>query len=631
MTSEMTGKKNIFLLVFEWIVNCYDNSFFERIMTKIFGFFQNGAETSLIADFFRNHFSNGNLWNKSRTAAAVRFPFAFCRQYYHRHEIQIESIKAKSGVYRFLKNADKISMRDYGTVLLSLGAGMLFGIAIFMKWNSVLHIGINIFVFLCGLFLCLSDNSFSNLKNQSFIVKFLKKTISLEVSEQDKDRVCLPLPHIRVIVFFALIAGFAIFAAEPAGAAVGVIAAAAIIVILWKTPAGVFLFVPLSAILPTMALVGLVGLTFVSFVLHLLFGRRAEYVSTPFQSWIAVFLGLSCYAALSSMAVVSSMQILMVYIAFTLAYLLIVNTIKERSQWTALVILFVLAAAIVALYGIFQNFFVTSTTTSWVDEKMFSDIKTRVYSTLDNPNVLGQYFIMMIPIAFVLLLKMRGGFEKLLYTGCNLVMLACLMYTWSRGAWLGVLIGIAFFIILKDRRWLVLCIAGLLLMPSVLPASILERLTSIGNLKDSSTAYRVAVWIGSLRLLKDYWFCGIGIGPDAFLEIYPQYALGGAGFALHSHNFYIQWVVDMGIAGLFVYLGIIAAGFKQISQVKEKDTLIKNVLLAMSGALLGYLFHGMAENLWYNYRMILVFWIYFGVLQSGAMIAGLTKGREVIR
>ena len=167
-------------------------------------------------------------------------------------------------------------------------------------------------------------------------------------------------------------------------------------------------------------------------------------------------------------------------------------------------------------------------------------------------------------------------------------------------------------------------------MPSVLPASILSRLTSIGNMKDSSTAYRVAVWIGSARMLRDYWFCGIGLGPDAFLKIYPQYALGGADFALHSHNFYLQWIVDMGIVGILVYFWIIITGFKQICSIKEKDTVIKNVLLAMSGAILGYLFHGLAENLWYNYRMILVFWIFFGILQSGAAIAGGIDKEDII-
>ena len=116
------------------------------------------------------------------------------------------------------------------------------------------------------------------------------------------------------------------------------------------------------------------------------------------------------------------------------------------------------------------------------------------------------------------------------------------------------------------------------------------------------------------------------------MSVYPKYALGGADFALHSHNFYLQWIVDLGIAGIFIYLGIVITGLKKIASVKEKNTVIKNVLLAMAGGMLGYLFQGVAENLWYNYRMILVFWIYFGIIESGVMLAdGGKQRKDVIR
>lgn len=624
----MTENKNIFLVIFNWIVNCYDHSLFEKMISGFFGFFTKNSPNSVIIDFFKNHFSSGRVWQKSHAAAVVRSPFAVCRRFYHRHEGFIEDIKSKSGVLNFLCSAGKIPLRDYGTIFLALGVGMSAGIAFFVKWDNIVYIALTAGVYLTGAILCLSEQSFRFIAAGSRIILFMRRTVSQYDSPVKPSRESTGIQHLIAIWVLALVIGCFMFAFEPIAVIGGLFGAAIVILILWRTEIGVFLFVPLSAILPTMALIGLVGLTLVSFILHLLLSKRAEYISTPFQAWIAVFLGLSVYSALTSTALASSLQILMVYVVFTMAYTLIVNTVKDRSHWTALVILFVAAAVIIALYGIFQNFFLQSTTQSWVDEEMFTEIKKRVYSTLDNPNVLGEYFILLIPMAFALFLKMYGGLRKSFYAACNFIMFACLMYTWSRGAWLGVVLGLVFFLLLKDRRWLVVCVAGLLIMPSVLPAGILERLTSIGNVKDSSTAYRVAVWIGSLRMLKDYWFCGIGLGPDAFLEIYPQYALGGAGFALHSHNFYLQWMVDMGFVGLFVYLGIIVTGFKQIASVVEKNTLIKNILLAMSGALLGYLLHGMAENLWYNYRMILVFWIYFGILQSGVIIAGGVEQRK---
>ena len=175
--------------------------------------------------------------------------------------------------------------------------------------------------------------------------------------------------------------------------------------------------------------------------------------------------------------------------------------------------------------------------------------------------------------------------------------------------------------IMKDRRWATVCIVMLLILPFVLPESIMSRITSIGNMKDSSTAYRVSVWIASLRIAKDYWLGGIGLGSGAFERIYQNYALNGAGFALHSHNFYIQLVVEMGILGLVVFVAIIFMSFKQIASLKDNNSVNKNVALAIGGALIGYLFQGIAENLWYNYRMVLIFWIYLAILQSGVVLS----------
>lgn len=624
----MSEKKNIFLLIFDWIVNCYDNSFFEKVMKKIFGFFEKNIPGSGILGFFSRR--DGSIWRKSRAAEIVRSPFSACRSFYRRNETKIENIKKQSGAYRFFKDAANISLRDFGVLALALAAGTAVGNTFFSMWSSAASVAAVIVFAVIGAYFCISGEAYSTLASDSAIIRFVKKTVSYYDNFERRYTEPIPLKNKKLFAAVSFAAGLVLFSRMPLGAMCGILGAAVVAAILYNTKIGVYLFVPLSAILPTMASVGIIAVTLVSFVLHMAFGRKAEYVSTPFQPCIAVFLGLAAYAALTGTAVLSSVKILMIYVIFTLAYVLIVNTVRTRSEWTALVVLLIFAAALVALYGIYQNYFLTMTTQSWVDEKMFTDIKKRVYSTLDNPNVLGEYFIMMMPIAFALLVRMRGNYQKAVYALCNMLMFVCLMYTWSRGAWLGVIIGIVFFVLLKDRRWLILCVAGILLMPSVLPASILSRLTSIGNMKDSSTAYRVAVWIGSARMLRDYWFCGIGLGPDAFLKIYPQYALGGADFALHSHNFYLQWIVDMGIVGILVYFWIIITGFKQICSIKEKDTVIKNVLLAMSGAILGYLFHGLAENLWYNYRMILVFWIFFGILQSGAAIAGGIDKEDII-
>lgn len=613
--------KNIFSALFAYIVNCYDNSRFEKVMSAIFGFFGKRLSGSAILGYFKNNFSNGAVWNKSLAHRAVNAPFEACLRIRSKNWERTERAKSKSAAYSFMKNAGNVSLRDFGRLLLSLAAGLALGSAIFGKTDDIINAAVTLATLFAGLFLYCFRGGFNEVKTGSVAVKLIRKAFDDETLIRSVTPETVKIKHIRPLCILAFASGGLLFANAPSEACVGVCVAGAAVAILYDTKIGVYLFAPFAALMPTMAAAALVLLTFVSFVLHLMFDEKAEYVSTPFQPFIALFLGLAVFSAVTGAAPLSSMKILTLYFTFTLGFVLVVNTVKTRKDWTILVVLCVLAAALVALYGVYQNFFGAASARSWVDEKMFTDIKTRVYSTLDNPNVLGEYLIMLMPVAAAVFVSAKGSLQKTLYAACNLVMLACLMYTWSRGAWIGVVIGIAFFALLKDRRWLVACVAVLLLMPSVLPESILSRITSIGNTKDSSTSYRVAIWTGSVRMLKDYWFCGIGLGPDAFLKIYPRYALGGADFALHSHNFYLQWIADMGFMGIVVYFGIILTGLKRIASVSEKNTMIKNVMLAATGAIFGYLFHGMAENLWYNYRMILIFWVYFGIIQSGAAIA----------
>ena len=404
-------------------------------------------------------------------------------------------------------------------------------------------------------------------------------------------------------------------------ATVALIGAAGVVLILLNTSLGIFLTVIAAPIMPTMVCAGLVVLTAVSFVIKLLLGKEKIYTVTQPSLFIVGFLLVALFSSLTSFNIAKSVQSYVLYLVFAFAYFLIVNNIKTKNQWYNLVVVFVLAGLLVGLYGVYQNFFVTVTDTSWIDEDMFEEIQTRVYSTFDNPNVLGQYLVMAIPVAFALLWSDRRLGAKAVYAGITVVMMACLVFTWSRAAWVGIILAIGFYIVIKDRRWASLLVVALLIMPFVLPESIISRITSLGNMKDSSNAYRFSVWISSLRMAGDYWMSGIGLGAGAFERVYQKYALNGAGFALHSHNFYIQLVVEMGILGILLFAFIMISTYRKIISIKDKKSSNANVALAMGGALVGYMFQGVAENLWYNYRMILLFWIYLGILHSGANLA----------
>ena len=613
---------HFFIWFFQSLAEFYNNSGIEKTINRICNYFKQYAGESVLISFFTGRFMTGRYWRDSVIYRAVMLPVRILLKIGKAAGDRVEGWKDGSLFRNFFVNLFNVPIREYGFLGFALVLGYA-GVSIilvhdFGKLDFVLTVTSVILFGIMLLFRC----SISGLISESFFAGRIQKFFTYYSQNQnDSESMLYHLKALPFAVTLSFLAGAFVGYLHPLAAVLSLAAMAGIVLILWKTEIGVFLFVLFAPLLPTMAMVGLIGITAVSFILRLATDKGTEYIVTPFNMLIIAFLGLAALSSLTSVDPVSSIRIFLVYLVFALAFPLIVNTVKTRSSWNILLILFVLCGALVSLYGIYQNFAGTDTTQSWVDAQMFEDIKTRVYSTFDNPNVLGQYLILIIPVAFAMLLQNRGAGKKIIYTLVNIVMFACLLYTWSRGAWVGVILSLGFFILLRDRRWLIICIVALLLMPSVLPASVLNRITSIGNMEDSSTAYRVSVWVASFRIARDYWMSGIGIGTAAFEKIYPSYALNGAGFALHSHNFYIQWVVEMGIFGLLTFFAIILTAYKQIALVKEKSSLIRAVTLAMAGALLGFLFQGMAENLWYNFRMVLIFWIYMGILQSGVNIA----------
>lgn len=106
--------------------------------------------------------------------------------------------------------------------------------------------------------------------------------------------------------------------------------------------------------------------------------------------------------------------------------------------------------------------------------------------------------------------------------------------------------------------------------------------------------------------------------------IYPKYALAGANFALHSHNLFLQLWVELGICGIVAFLALILAFVRQcfaLAVYQQRRGLSATVCLALCGGTLGYLFQGLTDNVWYNYKMVLIFWIILAFAGTASQLA----------
>jgi len=299
---------------------------------------------------------------------------------------------------------------------------------------------------------------------------------------------------------------------------------------------------------------------------------------------------------------------------FALFALAAQNAVTSRRQLDAALYALAASGALVALYGVYQYLAGVTGASAWVDSKMFQSIGARVYSTLENPNVLSEYLLLVIPFAAAAALAARRAVVKLFFFGCLGVMALCMLLTFSRGGWLGLIVGAAVFLVMLDRRFILVGVLGLVALYFLLPEAIVARFTSIGNLSDSSSSYRLSIWMGTIAMLGDYWFAGIGPGTAAFNKIYPIYSYNSAA-AQHSHNLFLQVMCDAGVCGLVLLIVILFSHIRRLASAvsREKDRASKLYQIAAIASVCGFLVQSATDYTFYNYRVALIFWATLGL------------------
>lgn len=377
--------------------------------------------------------------------------------------------------------------------------------------------------------------------------------------------------------------------------------------------------VALTPFLPTMAVLLLVLLSLGSLFLKAILDENFRFKYSKVNIFILLFILVYFFSAITSLSTAENRNIFLLTASFILFYFVVINTVDTEKKIKGLLYIFIVSATFASIYGLYQYMFGELYSQAWLDKSMFEDIKMRVYSTFENPNVFGEYLLLVIPVIVGLLFTEKGWKKKIFLLGILGINSIALILTFSRGCWLGILFSVAILAIVIDRRFILLGIALLLMAPFILPESIINRFTSIGNMEDTSTSYRVSIWMGTIAMLKDYWFSGIGLGITSFNKVYPIYAYSGT-TAQHSHNLYLQLVVENGIMGLIMFIGIMYYFYKEtiISICKKKNI----VLVGIISGMVGFLVQSMTDHTWYNYRVVLIFWM---VLAFGVSLAKMNQ------
>ncbi len=151
----------------------------------------------------------------------------------------------------------------------------------------------------------------------------------------------------------------------------------------------------------------------------------------------------------------------------------------------------------------------------------------------------------------------------MLFLGLAGIAGASLVYTWTRMGWLSLGVAIAVFLLFYDWRLLLLAATAVVVAVVLRPDLLSHRLTSVLNLsQDSSMFYRFQIWQVAAHIIRDFWFSGVGPGSAAFQLVYNKfYAVYGMR-AYHTHNLYIELLVEYGVFGTLIFLWLLGSYFR---------------------------------------------------------------------
>ncbi len=603
------------------------NSYIYRILCGVFSFFSTRWKNSFLIGLFRNAFFCEDTARKSLIGKVCFSPFFAIEWLQKKAGQALTTQKENSFIIRsckyYLHNLLALNLRFIGIFLSTIA---IVGIITSLIYGASIKV---LLVALCvGAVLSFFDINAIDLMKGSAIVSFIETSLDTKFSfDFYYVTKCGGLKSAACAVFFGALTGLIWGMASPLLAILFAGGLWFFFMTLYKVEFGVFVTIFAAPILPTMLVVGLSLLCLVSLIVRALTTKKFEFKTDGIALMVIVMLGIYLLATFTSFAPIKGIQIWAVYFAFISFYFVVINTIKTKAQLMNLLTVFAISGFAVCVYGILQYIFGWNVSQAWIDEEMFEDIKMRVYSTLENPNVLGEYILLVLPVTIALMWKKKGVWAKLVYAGMAGVMGITLILTFSRGCWIGIMASAAVFVTLAAGKLWGLALLVIPIIPMVLPESIINRFASIGDMKDSSTSYRVYIWMGTMLMLKDFWLSGIGPGTEAFTQVYPFYSYSSV-VAPHSHNLFLQIIVESGVLGIAAFAVLLILFAKKLAtahQFEGKTGTLSVMMVGIGAAIVGFLVQGLFDNCFYNYRVFMIFW---SVLAFGVAAANIAKSEN---
>ncbi|ADL42917.1 O-antigen polymerase [Caldicellulosiruptor obsidiansis OB47] len=351
-----------------------------------------------------------------------------------------------------------------------------------------------------------------------------------------------------------------------------------------------------------------------AFLLNSIIKNQSSLRLSPLDVYILIFLLVCVFLLLkNSPDLRIAIEGFRVYAEYALWFFVGLWLLKDAKQFERIITIFILMMFLISIYGIYQYIIGVEIPSSWIDSSRETYIRTRVFSIIGSPNVLGSLLAMSIPFVLPYVLYEKNIKKRIYYSAVLISMIACLGFTFSRGAWLAFLFSMLLFGFFIDKKVLGVLFAIFVSVPILAPSIVMRILYMLSSeyAQSSARAGRIARWTKAYEILTQHPLFGVGFGRFG-----GAVAKRNIANAFYVDNFYLKSAVEMGIIGVGIMILVFIVGLllaaRTVKHLRSKE--LKNIACGVLIGLATVLLHNIVENIFEVPMMTTYFWLFLGFL-----------------
>ena len=207
--------------------------------------------------------------------------------------------------------------------------------------------------------------------------------------------------------------------------------------------------------------------------------------------------------------------------------------------------------------------------------------------------------------------------QKLAILGVAFTCIYSLIFTFSRGGYLGFLVGLLVLGVVKQRKLLIVLAVFLVAWQSLVPDAVTQRIQMTyqeGQGLDHSAGDRVAIWRDALQVFDHDPILGTGFDTYKYMGRVADFQ--------DTHNYYVKVLLETGIIGLLVFLSLIAAAGRMTWRLytNARDPRLRSLACALLAFLSCAVVVNFFGDRWTFLQVNGFFWILLGCVARGLFL-----------